>query len=87
MAKKKESKTNAFFETLTEEQVERFEAMMGEYEAAEKRTSEQVEHSIDEMARLWKSSFSYMLELNEQTRSMWFDSARQAMGWMSRKSA
>lgn len=81
-AENKDTKT--FFENMTEAQTERLETLMNECEAAEKKASDKVEKSIDEMANLWKSSFNYMLELNEETRSMWMESTRQAMSWMSR---
>ena len=82
MAEKATEKSQEYFQKAAEAQNERFHTMLDEVAKLEQKGSEQLENSIDEMARIWKSSLHYTMELNEHMRSMMVESTRRTMDWM-----
>ncbi len=83
MAEKKVQETQEYFQKAAEAQTERFETMIEEVAKMESKGTEQLENSIDEIARIWKSSLHYTIELNEHMRAMMVESTKRTMGWMN----
>lgn len=89
MTKKKKTEDTSstvenFFADAAEQQQARFEAVGEEWEKWEKRSADQAEHVVDEMARLMKSSVDYSLEMQREMRRQFMENTRKAFSLMSR---
>ena len=84
MAEKKTVKeeTSEFFQKAAEQNAERMGVMIDEMSKVEQGALEQMEHSIDEMARLWKQSIHYSIQMNEHMRQIMVESTKRTMDWM-----
>jgi hypothetical protein len=76
-----------FWQKALGEQVDRWEAMMGQVGKLEAKGFEQVVSTIDEAARLSKESTAYANLLTAQWRKLAVDSSRQMLDLLGTKPA
>jgi hypothetical protein len=78
-----ENKAAEFFQKNVQDSVERMQTAFGEVDRFQKKALEQSHTSIDEMARMWKSSIDYSLELQGHMRDLMIEATKRSMDWMA----
>lgn len=78
-----EKKTSEFFQKGMQDSLDRFQSMFGEVERVQKKAIEETHTSIDEVARLMKSSVDYTFEMQSHLRDLILEATKRSMDWMA----
>lgn len=78
-----ENKAAEFFQKNVQDSVERMQTAFGEVDRFQKKALEQSHTSIDEVARMMKSSIDYSLEMQGHMRDLMVEATKRSMDWMA----